>query len=91
MVPPAVREEKPQVAAAPLEDVRRKPKWHDDSLSSLSIESEDDNNLLSQVNLFLYNIQIITGIEKCWKKFKIKAVSCLLIRLEPRRHIHLTR
>ncbi|XP_037946323.1 serine-rich adhesin for platelets [Teleopsis dalmanni] len=30
------------------EDVRREQQWQDDSLSSLSIDSEDDTNLLSQ-------------------------------------------
>lgn len=45
-----MRDDKPQMAAVPaVEDVRREPQWHDDSLSSLSIESEDDTNLLSQV------------------------------------------
>ncbi|KAM7361552.1 adenomatous polyposis coli 2 [Cochliomyia hominivorax] len=45
----AVRDDIPQLAAVPaVEDVRREPQWHDDSLSSLSIESEDDTNLLSQ-------------------------------------------
>ncbi|KNC28237.1 hypothetical protein FF38_14103 [Lucilia cuprina] len=47
--PPVLqREDKPQLPTAPVEDVRREPQWHDDSLSSLSIESEDDTNLLSQ-------------------------------------------
>lgn len=48
---PAVmqRDDKPHLSAAPVEDVRRETQWHDDSLSSLSIESEDDTNLLSQV------------------------------------------
>lgn len=31
------------------EKVRRPANWQDDSLSSLSIDSEDDTNLLSQV------------------------------------------
>lgn len=48
-IPPVVREDKPHVVPVPVEDVRREPQWHDDSLSSLSIESEDDTNLLSQV------------------------------------------
>ncbi|TMW50539.1 hypothetical protein DOY81_004400 [Sarcophaga bullata] len=47
-IPPVVREDKPHVMPAPIEDVRREPQWQDDSLSSLSIESEDDTNLLSQ-------------------------------------------
>lgn len=46
-----VREEISQLAAVPVEDVRREAQWHDDSLSSLSIESEDDTNLLSQVDI----------------------------------------
>lgn len=39
---------KPLLSAV-VEDARREPQWQDDSLSSLSIESEDDTNLLSQV------------------------------------------
>ncbi|XP_058983931.1 LOW QUALITY PROTEIN: adenomatous polyposis coli homolog [Musca domestica] len=38
---------KPLLSAV-VEDARREPQWQDDSLSSLSIESEDDTNLLSQ-------------------------------------------
>lgn len=50
-----MRDDKPQLAAVPaVEDVRREPQWHDDSLSSLSIESEDDTNLLSQVILIKF-------------------------------------
>lgn len=37
------------ILSAVVEDARREPQWQDDSLSSLSIESEDDTNLLSQV------------------------------------------
>ncbi|GBP11590.1 hypothetical protein EVAR_73760_1, partial [Eumeta japonica] len=36
------------IVCCSLEDARRDPQWHDDSLSSLSIESEDDTNLLSR-------------------------------------------
>ncbi|XP_073815079.1 adenomatous polyposis coli 2 [Musca autumnalis] len=39
--------QKPLLSAV-VEDARREPQWQDDSLSSLSIESEDDTNLLSQ-------------------------------------------
>lgn len=52
---PVSLEENSQLSAVPLEDVRRDPQWHDDSLSSLSIESEDDTNLLSQVRHFIGN------------------------------------
>ncbi|XP_017031617.1 adenomatous polyposis coli protein [Drosophila kikkawai] len=39
----------PGIEPAPRQDqVRRPPHWQDDSLSSLSIDSEDDTNLLSQ-------------------------------------------
>lgn len=38
------------VAPQKEENTRRPPHWQDDSLSSLSIDSEDDTNLLSQVS-----------------------------------------
>ncbi|KAI8044745.1 uncharacterized protein LOC128252895 isoform X1 [Drosophila gunungcola] len=43
-------EPKPGIEPKPgrQEQVRRPPHWQDDSLSSLSIDSEDDTNLLSQ-------------------------------------------
>nr|XP_013097498.1 unnamed protein product [Stomoxys calcitrans] len=44
-----LRDNKSSMLGAVVEDARsREPQWQDDSLSSLSIESEDDTNLLSQ-------------------------------------------
>ncbi|XP_011189136.2 uncharacterized protein LOC105216375 [Zeugodacus cucurbitae] len=45
---PATAEAPPAIAVAPEEGARMDQKWQDDSLSSLSIDSEDDTNLLSQ-------------------------------------------
>lgn len=44
-----ISRENKTILSAVVEDARREPQWQDDSLSSLSIESEDDTNLLSQV------------------------------------------
>nr|NP_001263046.1 APC-like, isoform B [Drosophila melanogaster]NP_477152.1 APC-like, isoform A [Drosophila melanogaster]AAF56820.1 APC-like, isoform A [Drosophila melanogaster]AGB96426.1 APC-like, isoform B [Drosophila melanogaster] len=47
---PSSADQNPEMKAKPgkQEQVRRPPHWQDDSLSSLSIDSEDDTNLLSQ-------------------------------------------
>lgn len=41
---------KSESQAPAQEQVNRPTQWQDDSLSSLSIDSEDDTNLLSQVS-----------------------------------------
>ncbi|XP_011208588.2 uncharacterized protein LOC105229824 [Bactrocera dorsalis] len=45
---PTAAEPPPAKPVAPEGGARLEPKWQDDSLSSLSIDSEDDTNLLSQ-------------------------------------------
>nr|XP_014087971.1 uncharacterized protein LOC106616045 [Bactrocera oleae]XP_036214461.1 uncharacterized protein LOC106616045 [Bactrocera oleae] len=45
---PATAEAPPATSVAPDAGARMEQKWQDDSLSSLSIDSEDDTNLLSQ-------------------------------------------
>ena len=47
---PATAEAPPATSVAPDAGARMEQKWQDDSLSSLSIDSEDDTNLLSQVS-----------------------------------------
>lgn len=81
--PPApnvmVRDENP-IKSAAVDDARRvEPQWQDDSLSSLSIESEDDTNLLSQVRLvaikYLYIIFTNT-ILYVWEFLQAIAAGC---------------
>ncbi|XP_075148086.1 APC-like isoform X2 [Haematobia irritans] len=43
-----LNDNKAMLGAIAVDATRRDPQWQDDSLSSLSIESEDDTNLLSQ-------------------------------------------
>lgn len=50
---------KSESQAPAQEQVNRPAQWQDDSLSSLSIDSEDDTNLLSQVSAMEYHINYV--------------------------------
>lgn len=54
---------KPSAKTNRFQSDRVVPTSHDDSLSSLSIDSEDDNNLLSQVSISKYSNNVF---KICW-------------------------